>query len=198
MKRIGLLFLLAGVLSLVLIRGIGFAEDNPQASTQEVRSKATVTPAVQPQPSEAQGTPAIVQPSAEPVIVPPVKAPEMQEGLPTTTTELETQWVWGEITALDPQNKELTINYFDYETDTEKELKLSMNDNTKYENINSINDLKLHDTISVDYILGADGKYTARNISVEKPEESAAPAGKTEDKAAAVSGMEMKPAATTP
>ncbi len=196
MKRIGFLFILAGVLSLVLIRGIGFAEDNPQASTQEVRSKAVVTPA-QPQSSEAQGTPAIVQPS-ETTAVPPVKAPEMQEGLPVTATELETQWVWGEITALDTQNKEVTINYFDYETDTEKELKLGMNDNTKYENINSLNDLKLHDTISVDYVLGADGKYVARNISVEKPEESAAPMGKTENKPAAASGMEMKPAAATP
>ncbi len=196
MKRIGLLFLLAGVLSLVLIRGVGLAEDNVQASTQDIQSKATVTPA-QPQASEAQGTPAIVQPS-ETTVVPPVKPPETQEILPAATTELETQWVWGEITALDPQNKEVTINYFDYETDTEKELKLSMSDNTRYENINSINDLKLHDTISVDYILGADGKYTARNISVEKPEEPAAPAGKTEDKPAAASEMEMKPAATTP
>lgn len=196
MKRIGLLFLLAGVLSMLLVRGIGFAEDNTQASTQELKSKATVTPA-QPQQPETQGTPAIVQPS-EPAAVPPVKVTETQESLPAATTELETQWVWGEITALDTQNKEVTINYFDYETDTEKELKLSINDNTKYENINSMNDLKLHDTISVDYVLGADGKYVARNISVEKPEESTAPAGKTGENPSTASGMEMKPAATTP
>ena len=197
MKRIGLFFLLAGVLSAVLIRGIGFAEDNTQASTQELQSKATVTPD-QPQASEAQGTPAIAQPS-QPTAAPAVKPTETQEILPPVTTELETQWVWGEVTALDPQNKEVTINYFDYETDTEKELKLNINDNTRYENINSLNDLKLHDTISVDYILSTDGKYSARNISVEKPEESTAQAAKTEDKpAAAASGMEMKPATTTP
>ncbi len=194
MKLKGLLFLLAGALSVVLIRGIGLAEDTPQASSQEIQGKAVVTPA-QPQASEAQGTPAIVQPS-ETTVVPPVKPAETQEILPATTTELETQWVWGEITALDPQNKEVTINYFDYETDTEKEVKLTVDDKTKYENINSINDLKLHDTISVDYVLGADGKYAVRNISVEKPEESAAPAGKTGDMPAATSSMETKPAAT--
>ena len=95
MKRIGLLFLLAGVLSMLLVRGIGFAEDNTQASTQELKSKATVTPA-QPQQPETQGTPAIVQPS-EPAAVPPVKVTETQESLPAATTELETQWVWAQL-----------------------------------------------------------------------------------------------------
>lgn len=122
-----------------------------------------------------------------------IKSQEPQDVIGGTTTELETQWVWGEITSLDPQNKEITINYFDYETDAEKELKLSLGDNTKYENINSLSDLKLHDTISVDYVLGTDGKYTVRNISVEKPEESPIPSAKAADEKP-VAAPEAQPA----
>jgi hypothetical protein len=193
MKGAKLVVLLAAVLSLALIIGKSFAEDSPQPVAAESPSEAAAP--VKPSQPQAvpQATAAAVQPIATAVqtdVIPVAAKPmETQDILPPATTEFETQWVWGEIISLDPQNKEATINYFDYETDTEKELKLTVNETTRYENVASLNDLKLHDTISVDYILGADGKYMARNISVEKPEEAVAPLEKAGDKPAATSGM---------
>jgi hypothetical protein len=196
MKNARLLIMAMTVLSLALISGAGLAEDNPQLVTpaDQIKEVAQVAPA---QP-KSDATPAIVQPS-EPInqaaITAAAKTSEAEIVTPITP-ELETQWVWGEIISLDPQNKEIAINYFDYETDTEKELKLTIDDRTKYENVNSLNDLKLHDTISVDYVLGSDGKYAVRNISVEKPEESVVPAEKMESKPAVASAV--KPIETTP
>lgn len=97
------------------------------------------------------------------------------------TNEPDTQWLWGEVSSLDIPNNEITINYFDYETDTEKAMKINVDNNTKYENINSFSDIKLDDPISVDYALSPDGKYIAKNISIEKPgaEETPAPAAST-------------------
>lgn len=88
-----------------------------------------------------------------------------------SVTEPDTQWLWGEVSSLDLLNNEITVNYLDYETDNEKEIKITFNDKTKLENINSLNDIKLHDTVSVDYAVSADGKYIVKNISVEKLEE---------------------------
>lgn len=109
--------------------------------------------------------------------------PQAEEIEKTTQTlasnESDTQWLWGEVKSLDIPNNELTINYFDYETDSEKEMKINVNDKTKYENVNSLTDIKLNDTISVDYTLSPDGKYIAQNISVEKPEETSPPPAST-------------------
>ena len=192
MKEIRLVVLLTAVLSLALIIGKSFAEDNPQpiAKDSTAGAAAPVNPS---QPQAPQATATTAQPSETAaqtdVIAVAAKPMETQDILPSATTEFETQWVWGEVISSDPQNKEITINYFDYETDTEKELKLTIDERTRYENVNSLNDLKLHDTISVDYILSTDGKYTARNISVEKPEEPVVPLETTGNKPAATSGM---------
>lgn len=174
MKRTRLPVLMAAVLSLVLIKGIGFAEENTPAAAPQVTKVAPAQPA-QEAAAEAPATTAVA-----------VNPVEIKESVPPTTTEFETQWVWGEITSLDPQAGKIAISYFDYETDTEKELKLSVDEKTKFENLNSINDLKLRDTISVDYILSPDGNYAARNISVEKPEETAASEAAAADKPAQV------------
>lgn len=89
-----------------------------------------------------------------------------------SSAESETQWLWGEVIGVDNQKNEITVKYLDYETDSEKEIKINVNDKTTYENAKSLNDIKLKDTLSVDYVIAPDGKYAAKNISVEKPEES--------------------------
>lgn len=92
----------------------------------------------------------------------------------------ETQWLWGEVLTLDAQNKMLVVKYLDYETDQEKEIAIGVNDKTAYENIKSIDELKPKDAVSIDYLVTADGKNIAKNISLEKAESSAAqetPAG---------------------
>ncbi|HLD82434.1 MAG TPA: hypothetical protein VI976_00595 [Candidatus Omnitrophota bacterium] len=83
--------------------------------------------------------------------------------------DLETQWVWGEVASLDIVNNIFAVRYLDYETDEEKELALSADEKTIYENAKSLLDIREHDTVSIDYVVVGD-KNIARTISVEKPE----------------------------
>jgi hypothetical protein len=84
--------------------------------------------------------------------------------------EPDMQWLWGEVSNVDLQNKTILVKYLDYETDQEKEISITIDDKTNYENIKSIDELKAKDTVSIDYIVSLDGKNIARNISAEKPE----------------------------
>lgn len=93
---------------------------------------------------------------------------------PPVSDNTDVQWLWGEVLSLDPQNNALTVKYLDYETDTEKQITIVVNDETTYENAKALTDIKPLDTISVDYIIATPGKNIAKNISLEKPE--AAPA----------------------
>lgn len=79
----------------------------------------------------------------------------------------DTQWVWAEVISLDNQNKTLTLKYLDYDSDQEKEIVVSVDDKTKFENVSSFDELKVKDNLSVDYS-NVDGKNVARNISLEK------------------------------
>lgn len=90
----------------------------------------------------------------------------------TSQKDSEVQWAWGEITNLDSQAKAVTLKYLDYETDQEKELVLVIDEKTTFENIEDFNELKLKDTLSIDYMIGADNKNIAKNISFEKPDVS--------------------------
>jgi len=94
----------------------------------------------------------------------------LPQATPEAQNEPETQWIWGEVTNIDPQNKMILVKYLDYETDQEKEINISVDDKTSYENIKSIDELKPKDTVSIDYIVGPDSKNIAKNISVEKPQ----------------------------
>lgn len=90
--------------------------------------------------------------------------------------EPDMQWLWGEVKSVDAANKELTVNYLDYESDGEKEVKILTDEKTNFENIKALGDIKVKDTVSVDYILTPDNKYLAKLISIEKPEEMASQA----------------------
>ncbi len=88
------------------------------------------------------------------------------------------QWVWGEVTAVDAQNKALTLKYLDYEADQEKEISLIADETTNYENVKSLDEIQPKDNLSVDYV-SKDGNNIAKSISLEKAE--SAPSGaKTE------------------
>ncbi|MGA2774887.1 MAG: hypothetical protein ABSE81_02350 [Candidatus Omnitrophota bacterium] len=109
------------------------------------------------------------QPASQEIAVPQNPATIMPP------SESETQWVWGEVLSIDPAAKSLTVKYLDYETDQEKDMVIGTDEKTTYENIKSIDEIKPKDTLSIDYIVGAEGKNTAKNISLEKPESAAAP-----------------------
>jgi hypothetical protein len=85
-------------------------------------------------------------------------------------SEPEIQWLWGEVASVDITNKTLLVKYLDYETDSEKEMTINIDDKTTYENVKAIEEIKPLDTVSIDYIVDAEGKNIAKNISVEKPE----------------------------
>ena len=95
----------------------------------------------------------------------------------STSVDLDTQWLWGEVVAVNTEDgKSITVKYLDYETDSEKEVKMIVDDKTSFENNKTISDIKVQDTVSVDYVTNAEGKNFARNINVEKPEVMQAPA----------------------
>ena len=102
-----------------------------------------------------------------------------QSSMPPAALEKEgdSQWVWGEVVSLDSQAKTITLKYLDYETDQEKELVLIVDNRTAYENVKSFDEIKVKDTLSVDYAVESESKNNAKNISLEKPEGvSSAPA----------------------
>jgi len=80
-----------------------------------------------------------------------------------------TQWVWGEVTSVDTQNKVIALKYLDYETDQEKETSITVDDSTSYDNIMSLEEIQPKDYLSIDYI-SEDGKHIARTIGLEKAE----------------------------
>ncbi|MDP2940979.1 MAG: hypothetical protein Q8N85_01815 [Candidatus Omnitrophota bacterium] len=90
----------------------------------------------------------------------------------SSPAEAETQWQYVEVVSVDPQKKEILAKYIDYETDEVKQITLSADDKTTYENVISISEIKPLDTAGVDYIVAPDGKSLARNISVEKAQET--------------------------
>jgi hypothetical protein len=85
-------------------------------------------------------------------------------------SEPETQWIWGEVVSVDTAAKKILVKYLDYETDTEKEINIDVDDKTTYENVKSVDEIKPQDTLSIDYIINPDGRNIAKNISIEKPE----------------------------
>lgn len=84
--------------------------------------------------------------------------------------ESEVQWLWGEVVSVDTQKNEFVVKYLDYETDSDKETVVGVDDKTTYENVISLVEIAPEDTVSVDYSVGSDGKIMAKNISVEKAE----------------------------
>ena len=66
----------------------------------------------------------------------------------------EVQWLWGEVVLVDVAKKQVIVRYLDYETDNEKEISLSVDGKTAYENIKDISELKAQDIVSVDYVSG--------------------------------------------
>jgi hypothetical protein len=85
--------------------------------------------------------------------------------------ESEPQWLWGEVVAVNTQAKTIQVKYLDYDTDIEKELVLTVDAKTKYENAKGLEEVKQQDTISVDYLAGTDGVNLALAISLEKLED---------------------------
>lgn len=99
----------------------------------------------------------------------------VESGTVPQDKELETQWIYGDVINLDPQNKTIMVKTLDYETDREKEIAIAIDEKTTFENIKSLDEIRPNDTVSIDYIVTADGKNLARNISLETSEAQVIP-----------------------
>jgi len=80
------------------------------------------------------------------------------------------EWLWGDVLAVDLEKKEIKVKHLDYETYTEKEIIIAVDAQTTYENVRSLEEIKPQDTVSIDYAVDSKGKNAAKNISVEKLE----------------------------
>lgn len=85
--------------------------------------------------------------------------------------ELEEKWVWGEVAKINSRGKFLELRYLDYDTDSEKEMKVYLGQKTKFENVSSLEEINPRDMASIDYVINNEGKAIASNISIEKMEE---------------------------
>jgi len=85
-------------------------------------------------------------------------------------SEPETLWIWGDVVSVDAAARKILVKYLDYETDTDREINIVVDDKTTYENVKSVDEIKPQDILTVDYIINPDDNNIARNISVEKPE----------------------------
>jgi len=127
-----------------------------------IATKAVLSQEVAPKADAAEDAIEAQNPVTEGAVV-----PEDKEG--------ETQWIYGDVINLDPENKTILVKTLDYETDQEKEVSIATDKKTAFENIKSLDEIKPNDTVSIDYIVSADGKNLAKNLSLEKPEAQVAP-----------------------
>ncbi|MDD5254664.1 MAG: hypothetical protein PHR11_01255 [Candidatus Omnitrophica bacterium] len=88
-----------------------------------------------------------------------------------SASEANLLWIWGEVASVDPSKSQIAVRYLDYETDMEKEMLVAVDTKTIYENVVSLEEIKPLDSVSIDYILGADGQNLAKAVSVEKPQD---------------------------
>jgi hypothetical protein len=100
--------------------------------------------------------------------------------------ENDTQWAWGEVTNVDNQAKTFTLKYLDYESDQEKELVVTVDEKTSFENIKGLDEIKIKDTLSIDYLVGIGNKNIAKNVSFEKPDSLPTVAEKPVDAAGSI------------
>ena len=80
--------------------------------------------------------------------------------------------IYGEIQAVNSQASSMSIQYYDYDNDEEKTLELSLDKDSKLENVKTISDVKKGDWADVTYIT-AGGKNLAKMVSVEIEEPGA-------------------------
>ncbi|MCX5678056.1 MAG: DUF5666 domain-containing protein [Candidatus Omnitrophica bacterium] len=81
--------------------------------------------------------------------------------------------IYGEVQAVDASANTLSVQYYDYDSDSEKTAAIAINPDTKLENASAIGDIKKGDWVDVTYVV-KDGKNTAKVVTVEK-EETPAP-----------------------
>lgn len=91
--------------------------------------------------------------------------------------------IYGEVQGVNTASSSMNIQYYDYDTDEEKTIELSVSKDTKIENVPGLADIKKGDWADITY--SVDGsKNIAKSVTVEKEEEVPAetmPEGETKE-----------------
>ena len=102
-----------------------------------------------------------------------VQAPEAEAGVPMMqavpspdASEKIPEWLWGEVVSVDREAKAIVIKHLDYDTYEETMTTLLANNETKLENVDSLDKIKVSNNVSVDY-LTKEGLRVAQLIVVE-------------------------------
>ena len=96
-----------------------------------------------------------------------VPAPAEEEIIP--------EWLYGEVVSVDAAGKNILVRYLDYNTDIEKQDVVFVDDKTLLEGVRSLQDVKPQDTLSIDYVVDAAGKFRAVAVSLETFEDDVEP-----------------------
>ncbi len=116
---------------------------------------------------DAATTAAPVQESPAPVVT------------PETSSQIKEIAIYGEVQAVDGASGSLAVQYYDYDSDSEKTADIAVSATTKLENVAAVGEIKKGDWVDVTYSV-VDSKNAAKVVTVEKeeapvPEEDVAP-----------------------
>jgi hypothetical protein len=82
--------------------------------------------------------------------------------------------IYGEVQAVNAIANTLSVQYYDYDSDSEKTAEVAVAAETKMENAKSASDVKKGDWVDVTYVVSGQ-KNIAKTVSVEKEEPAAEP-----------------------
>ena len=142
MRKYGLISLAVICAGLILSTMLAFSQQDPTPSASQDNNTAPTS-------TSEQTTPVKVE------------SPQPQEIS-----------IYGEVQSVDSTINSMTIQYYDYDSDQEKNIEITVNKDTKLEKAPSLNDIKKGDWADITYMV-SDAKNTATFISIEKDEESA-------------------------
>ncbi|MDP3730072.1 MAG: hypothetical protein Q8R14_00915 [Candidatus Omnitrophota bacterium] len=77
--------------------------------------------------------------------------------------------IYGEVQAVNVQGASMSVQYYDYDNDEEKTLEVSLDKDSRLENVKAIGEVKKGDWVDVTYTV-AGGRNMAKSVSVETEE----------------------------
>jgi len=99
------------------------------------------------------------------------------QSIPVSSQELS---MYGEVKSVNAKANSISIQYYDYDSDSEMTAEITLNAQSKIENAASLNDIKEGDWLDLTYEK-MEGKNVARIIRVEKDEAEDLPPESAED-----------------
>ena len=91
---------------------------------------------------------------------------------PETAAKTNELSIYGEVQAVNVQAASISVQYYDYDSDEEKTLEVSLDKDSKLENEKAIDGVKKGDWVDVTYTV-TDGRNMAKMVSVEAEEPAA-------------------------